>query len=84
MVDNDVKKSENEGQLVQKSDNVADLESQNETADTKEAGKTKASAKRKVSLLCKVCKVRAFSQDVMEAHMKGKKHQKEMKKLSQN
>lgn len=76
--------SKNEAQLAQKIHNVGDLKTQNER-DTKEAGKTKASAaRRKVSLWCKVCQVRAFSQDVMKAHKKGKKHQKEMMKFSQN
>lgn len=83
--DKNVTESKIEEQLVEKSQKIGFSECRSDAA-TDEAWKESALAKRRKvgRLWCEHCQIGAFSQAVMEDHMKGKKHLKNMKKLHQN
>ncbi|XP_003610302.3 uncharacterized protein [Medicago truncatula] len=83
--DKDITESKIEEQLVEKSQKIGFSECRSDAA-TDEAWKESALAKRRKvgRLWCEHCQIGAFSQAVMEDHMKGKKHLKNMKKLHQN
>lgn len=82
--DEDITESKIEEQLVEKSQKIGFSECRSDDA-TNEAWKESALTKRRKvgRLWCEHCQIGAFSQAVMEDHMKGKKHIKNMKKLHQ-
>ena len=82
--DKDITESKIEEQLVEKSQKIGFSECRSDAA-TDEAWKESALTKRRKigRLWCEHCQIGAFSQAVMEDHMKGKKHIKNMKKLHQ-
>ncbi|KAL5066180.1 hypothetical protein RYX36_027917 [Vicia faba] len=85
MVSNDVIKFENEGRLVEKSQNVGSLNSKKDAAIEEEEKKNALTKRSKVEpLWCEICQINTFSKAVMESHVKGKKHIKKMKKFGQN
>jgi len=82
--DKDITESKIEEQLVEKSQKIGFSGCRSDAA-TDEAWKEIALTKRRKvgRLWCEHCQIGAFSQAVMEDHMKGKKHIKNMKKLHQ-